>query len=1774
MARNDLRFAQITDLDLQGRYGHSDLRWVGDTADAGNPTFNSIAYQQGDVVVYEGHLYIALSDNDNIQPSTNPGVWQNLTDTDSLVEPIPLPADPDRQDILATVRLERGNIAGSTTPEDFIVFTSFQDAGNQMPTPVPGFVYRLTGMIGNSPVDGTFLGTDIVQFPEFPASPNIMSWRVLHSALVDLPGGAPLPAVRTTIGITDIANPTLFVVGYQTPPRNIDGYVKALEFTGGANPVGEHDLAILPNETVMFHGPTRVRSFTNITNPARTITVSSGLPETETLANFLVAANFRENPLSLREYDIPDTPVGDAGDGGIVTWQPNEIKTFRGGPANAPGFIFVVQNFARTTDSATNLGDDITLVNGVLSITVRGANLPARAQDSREKIARASRYLVLLSTRPLYQDGGLELDEFGRSRIDASVVNTRWDAQRTYNVGDQVHLVVGTQQDRTYRAVAAAAVGRFPLTAAESMNLTPWTATVEYPDFSLIRNSNDGGSVWQAQIGQSRSTSVAPTGNTSPGWQRITAFSTGNTNRVWQQLLAGGSAINIQDEGEPVGSQAADTLNFVGPNVDVTGDGSTKTVTITGVANEPAIVNTAGLPTLASGITAEEVRIAINAAEGTRFGETLNFFDAYELTTTANVRTIVLRTAQGQTLPPIASLNREEALVEVTVSGTTFRFGIPFDSATNPTTPELVAGNWVIRQPEFVDGNLQPIMDVANQPSDTINPTPATIRASLISGNNNPAIEDFNGIPVLASDVTPESMRRLIGAASENVEIVDGAAVANQYVSGLRETMPGQITVDRAALPDGDDFVTREIQRMRAEGTTSNSLAHDGNRVITIGIPSASFEARVPDQFLYRNILSLDPGAPSIQSPIQVGSNSGNSITLRGPSAVMNLEAQVTRAGGYPLYANELPEDAGTEATRPTITGRVAGTNIFTGSNLQRFSSTSLLYVRDVGDPNPEFSVTLDTGQRTVTGRIPVGTNRVDTLNLIRNAIRDSGFYPLYTYTLTDNDDGIIRIGTNAETDIEPTITYTGGGGFLVTVTDADDNNATSTYTFTAPDSTNFSISPPTGRTRLQVSSDVAARINSDTILGPLWMAASDPVTGELTFARRSRLPTDGLWMATSNNPATTHTGTRGDLSFEATAREPVIGGQSISGFSTGLTVSDDGIVTVDSAVNPPDQPPQLTAAMQDFQNNLSLVTDNTRSSAAWGNLGSPYAVAPTRIAAAYWDENRRTFGTGNYFADLNGSTTNVVFSAVEGATRYFPNPVNPANTLFPGATSYYEALPVTLTNGANGTLLPAGGFRRIMLFDVDPNFSQRGTHSLLSIGQAGSTDYLPILQFNHVEDNIQAEGEGISVRVGITHGGSRTYTRNVPIFTTGQSAILQYSGIAGNTTPISGSFVLPANHPTDGTSRTYRLSFQLDDNGVDIGTATVDYTVGLPNNSIASRTEQVDPDGVGDFAPHPFDISYNGTNREIIISGTFNNNTLTWTVGATYSETATWTPATTFTDFPVIGTAHLGDSNQLSQIAIVFEPNNIGDTIANPENSELGIKLVINGQYRRSYNLGRAIADYDFSRIQFGNSQVSTARIQVYGYNGNNGVTERDLLAMYNSRSRWIGAFERNTEHEQHYSLNRLMQFNGRIDGPGTPFVQAQIIRGSAPGTYEWQFTGDAFFTETQTTVTGRTGTFPMPNDMVNGRFTLQLPNAVRVGAETTPATGVTYQFVNPADNAVIAEGEPILLTGLSFTTAPFTTGLPRLTGPPVAGTTTLLWQVLVNGVVHDTTQVTIAIT
>ena len=86
MARSNLEFLQISDLNLQGQYGHVNANWQGsEPIPARDPLGRteraerlpdgqvdrgvSVSYNRGDIVFYNGHLYISNANgNDNIRP--------------------------------------------------------------------------------------------------------------------------------------------------------------------------------------------------------------------------------------------------------------------------------------------------------------------------------------------------------------------------------------------------------------------------------------------------------------------------------------------------------------------------------------------------------------------------------------------------------------------------------------------------------------------------------------------------------------------------------------------------------------------------------------------------------------------------------------------------------------------------------------------------------------------------------------------------------------------------------------------------------------------------------------------------------------------------------------------------------------------------------------------------------------------------------------------------------------------------------------------------------------------------------------------------------------------------------------------------------------------------------------------------------------------------------------------------------------------------------------------------------------------------------------------------------------------------------------------------------------------------------------------------------------------------------------------------------------------------------------------------------------------------
>ena len=1696
MARSNFQFFQRNDVDLQGAYAHSNSNWVG-----GDVLGTSIAYTVGDIVFHDGHLYIAVRDNDNVTPGTSAADWRILTDTDSLVEPIEIPADPDTADPLATVRLERGNLVGSTGAQDFIVFTSFTDS-ESMPVPVPGFVYRLRGMIGNTPIDGTFLGTDITLFSEVPAMANVMSWRVLHSALVDLPGGDPLPAVRTTVGITPITNPSLFVVGYQTPPADVpEGAFRTVRFTEGDNPVVTEDISVAVGETIFYDDPATNgpgRAYTNISTTPNSIssgttpaTVTTELDRTTLYRREFRGAGAINNWNATTQYAAGDavyyepaadrqlnltgsiwivplgrTPtLGTAPNIGL-DWFPSNILqypaadvppgTFTGNNLGLPSIFRVIGNSAPADGLPTSprTGTQIVATNGT------------RIEDADSGIIYAYtaiggipgwRATIGANVRVGH---GLSIDQDRYFSIDPGNVTTRWVPDRTYHPADHVSVLLGGTIEREYivdfNTSNTNVTNVFPLSRTEINNtaITPIfsSAGAAYPDYSVVTN---GGGLWFANpseglirrpISSTANVTPAPTGT---GWTQIGVGSPqvnnpASNSRTWSQVT-GRQTLLIEEGGRGV-STDINTLNFDDGDFTLRARGNTLDITTVNPFNGYTSVNTPNeernTPRFEQGMTNSSTWTNIATPPANAVPGPGQFF---------------FQRAGGNTvlrINPIDSTgNRATGLGDVEV-GDSFEF-----EGANGRTIDI----------EVVTGADT---SVTNDYSFTFTGTTAIQDTDyVVDGLHNigygtpvnqvnwvePTLDSNHDVPVPTNDDANSVLRV-------------------QSVTADGPTYAWTPTTD-------ENLLTREIQEITATGTVSNTQVASGNQIIRIQIPTPNYvavgSAQAYTEFRFNN------------SPLQIAGHTsqGTRLEFRSVNAANFFNNQVVNvADGYPVVVSPFEFDfvGSTTGNLPMITGRdPTNPNVFLGTDLNNFfwagtqsnPATFPIFYRSSQLRTPTYSISLDTGTAPLTGNVPIGTNTEGVFTILRNALSESNLYPNYDFTLPFLDTEF-RISTGATADVTPTLTYTDATA-SASIQDVADNVSTSSFSFVSPEGVTVSFAATFGETLDSVLTRALAMLGAETRVTDNWQVIRDGNT--LRFANRSKSGVSNSWSASATHVSSVHPQTQGDIAFNAVV-EISDGGNTINGFGTGLSINNEGIVTVDNNIGPPDTPTGLTAAMQDFQRNLELSEAGTApaATAPWQTYSAnPYQATLSRQVAAYWDENRATFGTGNYWQDL---TAGGAVTVSDGApSRYYPNPNNPTNIYFPGAESYYAFIPVTMRN-ASGSNRITSDFRKVILFDVDPNYSQRGTHDLLSFGAN-----VPVLQFNHVSDG-NLTGEGLTVRVGIGGGAQRTSTVRTPLETATGLIFEQFH--VGTSTE---AFVIPASVTTD---TTYQISFDVSSTGIELGTATATYRVTNPGSSQTNSNVTVT---VPNLSPQTFVANYDSATRQIRLTTTVGNNE-TWTVGMTYVRTVTWRTSTVFRDFPVNDTSHLGDPNQLSSIALAFEPTNLGDTSTDPE---LSMKLVVNGTFKDTYPLGVPASHFDFQTIEIGNSNVAVSRMQVYGYTGNDGVTQRDLLAMWRTRGIWLNAFEAPNTREQHYTLNRLMQFRGPIDGPGSPEITARIVEGNAAGTYIWEFSGDPRFG-----AAAQQYEFDSAEALATTGADVLLPLASRVG-QSAVASGVEYRML-----------------------------------------------------------------
>ena len=355
-------------------------------------------------------------------------------------------------------------------------------------------------------------------------------------------------------------------------------------------------------------------------------------------------------------------------------------------------------------------------------------------------------------------------------------------------------------------------------------------------------------------------------------------------------------------------------------------------------------------------------------------------------------------------------------------------------------------------------------------------------------------------------------------------------------------------------------LITDEVQHMAVTGSRANThIASGTSRIISMNINEAYVSKQVQrPYFMLRDFLG------GTDFPIDTATST--TISFRN-TLVANFFATLVSAdpvGGFPVVVSTGTSDLDPVAT---ITGRVGGVNSldYVGTNLDQFNSMSMFYYRGSSLGDPIFSISL-TGVEgdTVTGSVAVGLNAEQTLNSIRDQIVAAAIpaYSDYNFNLPDRDPSLLRIDTDATTDVAPVFSFTDSSANLFIV-DAEDTPA-STFTFTQPGTPveRMTFNALSGETVAALTSRIATALNNNPTFGA-WdvEAVSD---GLNFYGADRRIPVPGLWTSASQNTNPGNTSnTQGDIEYAATATEVVNGGSTIRGFGSGLNVSSNGIVSL-----------------------------------------------------------------------------------------------------------------------------------------------------------------------------------------------------------------------------------------------------------------------------------------------------------------------------------------------------------------------------------------------------------------------------------------------------------------------------------------------------------------------------------------------------------------------------------------------------------------------------------
>ncbi len=418
------------------------------------------------------------------------------------------------------------------------------------------------------------------------------------------------------------------------------------------------------------------------------------------------------------------------------------------------------------------------------------------------------------------------------------------------------------------------------------------------------------------------------------------------------------------------------------------------------------------------------------------------------------------------------------------------------------------------------------------------------------------------------------------------------------------------------------------------------------------------------------------------------------------------------------------------------------------------------------------------------------------------------------------------------------------------------------------------------------------------------------------------------------------------------------------------------------------------------------LTDTSTGVTTTWtANPSQPISSTLTRVAAAFWAENRQT-ATGNFFTDVSPAINVTGFSL--GDVFYYPNGgTDPNNRAWPGAQSFAYQDNVRLENASGSTPI-LDDYNKIIAFDYRLTRQLVGTEAY-NILRLGDVNDEPLLQINVTD--------GLVARFGRGDGGATSRTTREFL----QVANPHWHTVVGETFNEEAEIIIP----DDATGQfVFSVDLHLRNNDNDAGIVTHEFTIAdvgvsggiTPTPQVFSFTDPVDNLSVTFSYEHANTDIAGVTRRIVLMEASLSNAAFFYDISAYQSVTVNWNLPMTYASESV----NAGDpfdsggiydpsryttrqANTTDRILMMVIP--VGGSVgAGGTNPEMGLRIIVDGELEGDtandhiVSLGRHQADFDFSDIRFGqgNSPIMISHIQVYDYDKNNPPSENDLVTLY----------------------------------------------------------------------------------------------------------------------------------------------------------------------------------